>query len=92
MILSIFLLLGFKVSAQEADRTYIQVYNSNLCSYWTYMSSFSIGSTSGYVCSGYPSMASIPEAHSVQSAIDQLESKIQALEAKVNALEAKIAR
>ena len=83
LIATVFLLLGFNVQAQEKERTYIQVYNANLCSYWSYMSSSSIGSTSGYVCSGYPTSASIPEAHSVQSAIDQLENKIRSLEAKI---------
>lgn len=56
------------------------------------MRSSSIGSTSGYVCSSYPTMASIPDAHSVQSAIGQLENKIRILEAQVTALEAKIAK
>lgn len=78
--------------AQETERTYIQVYNANLCNYWSYMSSSTIGSTSGYVCSSYPTMASLPEAHSVQSAIDQLENKIRTLETKVLSLEAKITK
>lgn len=92
IIASVFLLIGLNVQAEDMERSYIQVYNASLCNYWSYMSSSSIGSTSGYVCSGYPTTASIPEAHSVQSAIDQLENKIRTLEAKVSALEAKIAR
>lgn len=84
-LIIILALVGFSVAATEVrPQTIIYARSAAPCSFWSYFVNPNGGS--GNLCSSYNYM-DIPDANSVQNAVNTLENRIEALEAKIKDLE-----
>ncbi len=76
---SLLIILGV-MAAQTSEAQSIYYKAIPTCSYWNYTSS-------GYVCSGYPTTEYFPDRSSLDMKIRSLEEKIAKLEAQIQNLQ-----